>query len=324
MQEMKFSLSLPPRLPINETVKLAIKADKAPFEAVWYGELFYNYSATVMLSAVAIKTDQVKIGLFTNPYHINPALTSSIGCSLTELSSSRFLLGLGGGDIPTLHSIGISPTKLINSTRESTIIIRTLANRETISYSGKKFQLAKARLRYDSLPFPIFIGGQGPNMMRLSLELADGFLLNSSSLHDVEFFHKLRREHDRKDAEIIPYVLFEVSTSPSKLLLMVIARVVAGASFQALKRLNLNLDLVSDIKDYIVQGKTSKAANLINQDILEEFAIVGTIEQCIERIDAFKKQGVKEMVLAGTLDPQNFNDGLKKIIKQLLPSFHDS
>lgn len=320
---MKFSLSLPPRLPINETVKLAIKADKAPFEAVWYGELYYNYSATVMLSTIAIKTDQVKMGLFTNPYHINPALTSSIGCSLTEISSSRFLLGLGGGDIPTLLSIGIPSTKLINSTRESIIIIRTLAKGETISYSGKIFQPMKARLRYDALPFPIFIGGQGPNMMRLSLDLADGFLLNSSSLHDVEFFYKLRRNHSRKDVEIIPYVLFEISSTPSKLLLMVIARVVAGASFQTLKRLNIDLSLVSDIKDYIFQGKTSKAVKLINLDILDEFAIVGTIEQCIERIEAFRRYGVKEMVLAGTLDPQNFNDGLEKIIKQLLPSFQN-
>ncbi|MFX1532876.1 MAG: LLM class flavin-dependent oxidoreductase [Promethearchaeota archaeon] len=324
MQEMKLSLSLPPRLPINETVKLAIEADKAPFEAVWYGELYYNYSATVMLSTVAIKTDRIKIGLFTNPYHMNPALTSSIGCSLAEISSSRFLLGLGGGDVPTLLSIGISPTKLINSLRESAIIIHTLARGETISYPGKIFQPTKARLRYDSRSFPIFIGGQGPNMMRLSLELSDGFLLNSSSLQDVEFFHKLRRKHARKDAEIIPYVLFEISSTPSKLLLMVIARVVAGASFQTLKRLNINLSLASDIKDYIFRGKTSKAAALINQDILEEFAIVGTIEQCIERIEAFRRYGVKEMVLAGTLDPQNFNDGLERIIKQLLPSFQDS
>ncbi|MFX0092025.1 MAG: LLM class flavin-dependent oxidoreductase [Candidatus Hodarchaeota archaeon] len=320
---MKFGLSLPPRLPIDKTVEIAVKADKSIFESVWYGELFYNYSAIVMLSAIATKTDNVKLGLFTNPFHINPAVTASIGCSLNELSSSRFILGLGGGDIPTLHTIGISPSKMLASIKESAFIIRALAKGESISYSGKIYHTEKAQFRYKSLSFPILIGGQGSGMMRLSLKVGEGFLLNSSSLHDVRFFQELKKKHKHSSAEIIPYVLFEISAVPSKLLLMVIARVVAGAAPQALKRLNIDSALASNIKNLIFNGKVTEAANLITPDILKEFAIVGSVEQCITRVEEFKKLGVKKMILAGTLDPHNFNSGLEIVINQLLPSFPD-
>src|SRR3970040_1122521 len=83
------------QLPMDAIPELARLAETHGFDCAWGGEA-NNKDPTVMLSAIAAVTQRLKIG--SAVYHIlgrTPATLALQAAGLDELSSGRFLLGVG-------------------------------------------------------------------------------------------------------------------------------------------------------------------------------------------------------------------------------------
>ena len=95
---MKTSLRLNNDVTVAEFVELSRTAEELGFDQVWVSNDLYVRAASVMLTAAAVATDRIELGVgVMNPYSMDVAEIAMMAATLQELSGGRFLLGLGAG-----------------------------------------------------------------------------------------------------------------------------------------------------------------------------------------------------------------------------------
>jgi alkanesulfonate monooxygenase SsuD/methylene tetrahydromethanopterin reductase-like flavin-dependent oxidoreductase (luciferase family) len=111
------------------------------------------------------------------------ALVQQAG-ALSELSGGRFTLGIGTGQAYSPDfwaSIGRPQPPIVALMRDYLITLRQLLAGETVDYDGKAVSLHGVRATMRPLPVPLYVAALGPQMLRLTGELADGDCLNWST-----------------------------------------------------------------------------------------------------------------------------------------------
>ena len=133
-----------------------------------------------ILSAVAETTRRVHLGtLVACTGFRNPALLAKMADTLDEISGGRVLLGLGAGwHQPEYEAFGYPFDHRVSRFEEALQIIVPLLREGRVDFQGQYYQARACEL----LPrgprpggLPIFIGAQGPRMLRLAARYADSF-----------------------------------------------------------------------------------------------------------------------------------------------------
>jgi alkanesulfonate monooxygenase SsuD/methylene tetrahydromethanopterin reductase-like flavin-dependent oxidoreductase (luciferase family) len=109
-----------------------------------------------------------------------PLALAAQAATVAQLSSGRFVLGLGTGGYGPLfwESLGL-PNRPIAIMRDYTTAVRRLLAGETVTCDGPAVRLQSASLGvHDLPPAPVYLAALGPQMLRLAGEVADGALLN--------------------------------------------------------------------------------------------------------------------------------------------------
>ena len=80
---------------ISELLAQAVAAEKAGYDDLWFADTGFP-DALTLAAAVAERTHKVRIGVAVTPiYTRTPAVLAATAATLSELSSGRFVLGLG-------------------------------------------------------------------------------------------------------------------------------------------------------------------------------------------------------------------------------------
>ena len=162
-------------------VEAARLAEQAGFDVVWYAHDLFLRDAWVVLTAVAAATSRVKIGTcIVNPFTADPIELAMRAVTLHEYSGGRFILGIGPGAPQTLQQVGKRQVRPLTGLREAIVLLRRLLAGESVSFEGTVFRGwgpgAALRGAVPTAPIPFYIGGQGPQAIRLMGELGDGAL----------------------------------------------------------------------------------------------------------------------------------------------------
>ncbi|MGE3908842.1 MAG: LLM class flavin-dependent oxidoreductase [Chloroflexota bacterium] len=176
---MRFSVRFNNDLPVAEYLTLAGAAEAAGFDQFWVSDDLFLRSAPVILTAVAGVTSHIKLGTcILNPYTLHPSEMAMIAATLDEVSGGRFLLGLAAGANDFLKWVGLEQTRPLATVRETVQVVRQLLRGEPVPFDGAALNgwTEEAYLRFPSRPVPIYIGAMGPQMLRLTGEIADGGL----------------------------------------------------------------------------------------------------------------------------------------------------
>jgi 5,10-methylenetetrahydromethanopterin reductase len=166
---------------IREVVRWARLAEDLGFDDFWYCQDLMKRDAWVALTAVAGATSRIRVGTcIVNPFTSSPAEIAMRAASLQEYSEGRFVLGIGPGDPPYLDWVGLGVARPRTGLAEAVLLLRRLLRGEDAAFDGEVFRgwQPAARLRFPlpAQPVPIYIGGQGPRVLELAGELADGAL----------------------------------------------------------------------------------------------------------------------------------------------------
>jgi coenzyme F420-dependent oxidoreductase len=203
-------------LPRREIIEVVQQAEALGYESVWVGESWGRDGFT-WLTQLACHTSRIKLGTgIATVYSRSPALIAQTVASLDEISEGRVILGLGtSGPLVIENWHGQPFDRPLRRTREYVEIIRLILSGERANYAGEIFQLKGFRLPFTPArpQVPIYIAALGPQNLRLTGELADGWLpiyLDASHLstfqRDIE--RGARRAGRALDAiDIAPYIL---------------------------------------------------------------------------------------------------------------------
>jgi len=309
---------------IASAVDNAKLAESAGFD--WVGvadsqSLFRELFVT--LGVIGQATDRVMIGpSVTNPLTRHPAVMASAAASVHEVSGGRAMLGIGTGD-SAIYNLNERPRGLAGL-REYILALRALLRGEPTTFAGREIHTKWAAAQADNPP-PIYISAEGPRTLELAGEIADGVICGMGVSPDVV---RLTLEHIAIGAERAGKTLDDIDV-------WTLARVNVGSDRTALVD-EIRMELASTAHHafrFTQEGKLvppefaeairsvqsgyspanhedlgqSPNAGLMDDPALlsymtDRFAVIGTADECVERIQSIRASGIHQFLFTGFVD----------------------
>src|SRR2546428_2248703 len=194
---MDLGVQIEPQLgfKFDDVLAIALDAERAGFTRLWVSDhLFLDPNAAntdcleawTLLAALAVRTERIRIGpMVTSQSYRNPALLAKIAAGVDHMSRGRVEFGVGAGwkeveykaygyDFP---EAGTRVTQMV----ETLEICTRLWTQERATYKGKHYRIDQAVCSPKPLqkPFPIWIGGTKPRVMRVAAKYAPWFNMSN-------------------------------------------------------------------------------------------------------------------------------------------------
>ena len=318
---------------IDGVLPLVEHADRVGIDSVWAAEAYGSDAATV-LAYLAAKTSSIKLGsaILQMPAR-TPANTAMTAMTIDALSGGRFLLGLGLSGPQVVEGWhGVPYGKPLGRTREYVEIVRkAIARSAPLEFEGDHYQIPyrgedatglgkplKSILHPVRDRIPIFLAAIGPKNVELTAQIADGWL---------PIFYSPEREglfNEHLDAG-----LAAAGRSVDDLEIAASVMVAAGEDLDACRDMlrpffalyiggmgargrNFYNDLATrygfgaaaaKIQDLYLDGKKDQAAAEVPDALVDEMALVGSLDRIVDRLEAWKQSRVGTMIL-GTHQPE--------------------
>ncbi len=328
---VKFGVEFVPYEPFWKTTFYAIQAEKCGFEYIWVTDHYNNRNVYVTLTSIALHTSKIKLGIgVTNPYLVNPVMTAQAVASLNEIAPNRVILGVGPGDKTTLESLGIEMKLPVAAVKECVLIARQLFEKGSVKFEGKIFKIPKARFNFKVVgKIPIFIGAQGPQMLKIAAKYGDGVLINASHPKDIQDAMKHIEKGVKsagkslEELEIAAYTSLSIDEDLDKAIKAasrVVAFIVAGSPDFILEKHGIDLSEANEIKKALSEARWKDAFSMVNRKMIDAFSITGTPDMCIKKIEELAKIGVTQIVAGSPIGP-NVRRSIDLFSKKVIPVF---
>jgi F420-dependent oxidoreductase-like protein len=313
---MRVGAIIEPRLP--GAVDFALAAEKIGVASLWIPEV-WGYDALTGLAYLAAKTASIKLGTFVVQLGSrSPAMLATSALSLEELSSDRFILGIGTSGPRVMEGWhGVRFRKPVQATRETIEIIRTVSRGERLEHAGEIYPLPLPDSRGAALRplvrpnhVPVYIAAMGPQNLRLTGETADGWLGNAFIPEAAEVFlgplrdgaQRAGRTLDQLDLVAPVAVEFHDDQASSDAAarrhadgyaFTIGAMGVGGQNFynQAFTRLGYGTE-VATVAELWQAGKHDEARSNVPLDLGRLTNLLGTDDIIAERIDRYRAAGI--------------------------------
>jgi F420-dependent oxidoreductase-like protein len=180
----------------REAAAFAQAAERLGVASLWVPEV-WGYDALTGLAHLAAQTSTIGLGTFVVQLGSrSPALLATSALSLQSLSGGRFRLGIGGSGPRVMEGWhGVRFRRPVQTTRETIEILRLVSRGDRLEHAGEVYPLPLpdsdgAALRPMTAPteVPVYVAAMGPANLRLTGEVADGWLGNAFIPESAEVF----------------------------------------------------------------------------------------------------------------------------------------
>jgi F420-dependent oxidoreductase-like protein len=178
-----------------DVLGIAREAETAGFRALWVSDhLFLGADAVAtdcleawtLLAALAVDTKKIRIGpMVTSQSYRNPALLAKIAAGVDQMSGGRVEFGVGAGWKEVEYKaygyeFPNAPTR-VTQLVETLEICTRLWTKDKATYRGKHYRIedAVSSPKPVQKPFPIWIGGTMPRVMRIAAKYAQWFNMSN-------------------------------------------------------------------------------------------------------------------------------------------------
>lgn len=137
------------------------------------------HDAMTVLALAAGETSEIELGTYVIPtYTRHPVAMAQQALAVNAAADGRFTLGLGlSHEVVIKDSWGLDFTRVVRHMREYLEILVPLMRGEVVHYDGELFQV-HAQLELPDCDAPsVIVAALGPQMLRVTGQLADGTAL---------------------------------------------------------------------------------------------------------------------------------------------------
>ncbi len=182
---ISIGVSIDPAMPRFR--ELAVEAERVGVESVWVAE-YWAYDAFTPLAAIASVTERIRLATGIAQLGARtPAMLAMTAQGVQVVSDGRLILGIGTSGPQVMEGWhGVPFDRPVQRSRETIEIIKMVTSGERLAYDGSVYQLPlpdsqgrAIRSRAETAPIPVYIAALGPANLRLTGELADGWIGNS-------------------------------------------------------------------------------------------------------------------------------------------------
>ncbi|TKR25427.1 5,10-methylenetetrahydromethanopterin reductase [Natronomonas salsuginis] len=289
-------IELTPEHPVRRIADLGERAEANGFDTAFCSSHYNNRDPLLALDRIARRTDSIRVGPgVANPYETHPVTLASRVATLQEASGGRAVFGIGAGDRSTLENLGYDHDRPLRRVLEAFKVAEDLFAGERVDHDGT-FRAHDAGLNFDvEGSIPIYVGAQGPHMIRMAAKHADGVLLNGSHPRDFAWAAEQveagldERPDERGAFDFAAYASVSVARdgdAAREAARPPVAFIAAGAAPPVLDRHGIDRERAETIGTHISAGEFEAAFGAVTEEMTEAFCIAGTPEEVTERIDA--------------------------------------
>ena len=311
----------------DELATFAVEAERLGVDSIWSPE-GWGFDGATPLAYLAAKTSRIKLG--TGVLQIGartPANMAMTAMSLYSMSQGRFILGIGTSGPQVIEGFhGVVFDDPIQRTRETIEIMRQVFRGETVAYQGRVHRLPvregqgkSIRVAAPPMPdIPIYVASLGPRNLRLTGELADGWVGRCFMPEHADVFFQDIEEGARAggrsirdlDMQAGGDVLFTDDVDGA------VEALRPGLAFSlgAMGSRRFNYynaaysragygDEARQIQDLWLAGKRDEARKLVPHEMVLKTNLVGTDEMVKERIRANRDAGITTLGVSTGLAP---------------------
>ena len=332
---MDFGVVLQTNPPASRVIQLSKLAEAHGFSHVWTFDSHLLWEEPyVIYSAILAETRKVVVGPFvTNPATRDWTVTASVFATLNEMYGNRTICGIGRGDSAVRVTNGKPST--LAELRESIHVIRELANSRAVEYKGSTLQFPWSQ----GSELDVWVAAYGPLALKLTGEVADGFILQLADLDIAAWMIKTV-----KDAAAA------AGRDPESIDFCVAAPMYIGEDWEHMRDQcrwfggmvgNHVADIVAKygadgsvpraLTDYIA-GRTGYDYNshgksdndhvdFVPDEIVDRFCVLGTAEEHIAKLGALRELGVTQF--AGYLQHDNKEETLRVYGETVIPALRE-
>ncbi|NLU04094.1 MAG: 5,10-methylenetetrahydromethanopterin reductase, partial [Methanothermobacter sp.] len=230
---------------------------------------------------------------------------------------------IGPGDKATFDALGIEWVKPVSTIRDAIPMMRTLLAGEKTE-SGAQLMGVKAVQE----KIPIYMGAQGPMMLKTAGEISDGALINASNPKDFEAAVTLIKEgaesagKSLSDIDVAAYTccsIDEDSAAAANAAKIVVAFIAAGSPPPVFERHGLPADTGAKFGELLGKGDFGGAIGAVDDALMEAFSVVGTPDEFIPKIEALGEMGVTQYVAGSPIGPDK--EKSIKLLGEVIASF---
>ncbi|MFH8290336.1 LLM class flavin-dependent oxidoreductase [Streptomyces sp. NPDC018059] len=304
----------------RETVDFVTEAEKLGMDICWVAEA-WGSEAPSPLGYLAARTERMLLGsgiiqLATR----SPVAIARAALTLSQISEGRFLLGLGPSGPKVIEGLhGVPFARPLSRMRETVEIVRSAVAGDRITYAGREFTIplpgGEARPMRLSLraehDLPVYLATLSPKMLRLTGEVADGWLGTSfvpEGAKEAYFDHLdaglAAAGRDRADLDICQGAEVAFADDEEALRVMVAGRKKELAfSLGGMGSATTNFynsaysrqgwaDAAVEIRERWQSGDRDGAAGLVTDEMVLATTLIGTEEMVRERLRVWRRAGV--------------------------------
>jgi len=331
--KLAIEISRPEPANLDQLAQWVCHAERLGVEMAFSAEAWWSDAATP-LAYLAARTERSTLAAgIMQVTARTPAMTAMTALTLHDLSKGRFVLGLGASGprlVEGLHGIKYNPA--LTRLRETVDICRMIFRGEKVSYQGKLLKLplpdgeGKAiRIDHEPVDLPVYLATLGPNSLRYTGAVADGWLGTSFSPEHAEAHLAYLREGAREsgrsleDLDLCVSVRVEMgddveamiqSRKPAVAFNMgAMGSATTNFYNDAFRRAGYEEDARA-IQSLWLQGRRKEAAARVPDAMVTEFQALGTRDMLRARFARYRDVGVTTLKLgldgAGPVGPARF------------------
>jgi F420-dependent oxidoreductase-like protein len=300
-----------PGMSWREIREAAALAEELGYSCITMGES-WGEDALTSLAQLAAVTSRIRIGTSIVPvFARSPANLAMSALNMDRMTEGRFFLGLGtSGRLVIEDFHGEKFGKPLTRMREYIDIIRKAARGERLDHDGEFFHTKRFQLRFPPhrANLPIYIAALSPPSLRLTGELADGWLpifLAPSRMAAAARELKAGAESAGRalsDIAISPqvsiYVTDDVKSARDRERPHIAFYIGGMGVFyhEYMHRIGFGAE-ADRVRAAFQARERDRAAQLVTDEMVDAMTILGTPRQCRDQMQRFFEAGAQEVRL---------------------------
>lgn len=302
---------------INDVVSVVKYAEELGFDTAWLSDRLRDTYVNMAACALATSKISLRTGM-VNPFTRHPAINARAVATLDELSGGRAGMGFAAGNmIEMTKDLGFETKAAYERVREACTIAKKLFRGETVTFEGKYFKVHEIKIGVNVRPdIPIYVAGQGPKILEVAGEVADGVIIPYTERKVLDLAKKSIKVGAEKsgrkidDLKFVAWPSVYVTDDKQKVLdslrgygaLMVLLSPLAwmeefGMKEEEYEVIKKGYAKGAHVDPALEAEYVKRAKEHVTDEVVQLFTIVGSTQEVINRIDELRGGGFSEFAL---------------------------
>lgn len=334
---MEFGFAHVPSADYANVIELVQFAERLGFEFAWIPDQTFFPDPYVVMGLIAAETDTINIGVgVTNPYTRHPAMNARAIASVGIIAPNRIHFAIGAGNRKELvDPLNLDGSHAAGKCREMIEVVRGLLNGTVFNYDGKFYQVDNIKMDFKPVSdIPLYIAGRGPKILYAAGEVADGVIIGGLCTPDgISYALDQVRNgaantgRNLSELRVVSWVACQITDNGDEAIKKIkptVAHIIGGAPLSVLEAIGLPIELMEELKRVYAQEGIPQAAELVTEQCIRAFTIVGDAVECIDRIKQLETAGVTQfsvLMYSGTFEQHKAV--LDRFAQSIFPAFVD-